>query len=79
MWPDLVKFHHFGKYFKNIGNIIKYYLFLGKDFNSKHNLNAFGQIFIAANGPNIENTKSIHAVGNTYENINKAHYLNAYF
>ena len=51
VWPDLAKFHHFGKYFKKIGNLFKVYLFLGNVFSSLwHNLYAFGQIFIAVNG-----------------------------
>ena len=51
VWPDLAKFHHFGKYFKIFCNKFKVYLVLGKCFNSLwHNLFAFGQIFIAVNG-----------------------------
>ena len=48
VWPDLAKFHHFGKYLKIFGNIFKVYLVLGKVFNSLwHNLYAIGHIFIA--------------------------------
>ena len=51
VWPDLAKFHHFGKYLKIFGNIFKVYLVLGKVFNSLwHNLYAVGQILIAENG-----------------------------
>ena len=45
VWPDLAKFHHFGKYLKIFGNIFKVYLVLGKVFCSLWpNLYAFGQI-----------------------------------
>ena len=51
MWPDLVQFHHFGKYLKIFGYIFKVYLVLGKVFNLLlHNLYAIGHIFIAENG-----------------------------
>ena len=62
VWPDLAKFHHFGKYLKIFGNIFKVYLVLGKVFNSLcHNLYAFGQILIAVNGK-ILKTQSGHLV-----------------
>ena len=49
VWPDLAKFHRFGKYLKIFGNTV--YLVLDKIFNSLwHNLNAFGQIFMKVNG-----------------------------
>ena len=45
VWPDLAKFHCFGKYLKIFGNISKVYLVLDKVFNSLwHNLYAFEQI-----------------------------------
>ena len=45
VWPDLAKFHRFGKYLKIFGNLLKVYLVLGKVFNSLWcNLYAFGQI-----------------------------------
>ena len=48
VWPDLVNFHHFGKYLKIFGNIFKVYLVLEKVLNSLwHNLYAIGKIFIA--------------------------------
>ena len=51
MWPDLAKFHPFGKYLKIFGNILKVYLVLGKVLNSLwHNLYAIVQILIAENG-----------------------------
>ena len=51
VWPDLAKFHCFGKYLKIFGNISKVYLVLDKVFNSLwHNLYAIGHIFIDENG-----------------------------
>ena len=44
-----MKFHHFGKYLKIFGNILKVYLVLGKN-SLWHNLYAIGQIFIAEDG-----------------------------
>ena len=57
VWPDLVNFHHFGKYLKIFGNIFKVYLVLEKVLNSFwHNLYAFGKIFIAENGQILNTT-----------------------
>ena len=51
VWPDLAKYHHFGKYLKTFGNIFKVDLVLEKVFNSLwHNLFAIGQVFNAENG-----------------------------
>ena len=58
VWPDLAKFHHFGKYLKIFGNIFKVYLVLGNVFNSIWQyLYAIGHIFITENEwPIIEDT-----------------------
>ena len=62
VWPDLAKFHHFGKYLKIFGNIFKVYLVLGQVFISLwHNLYSFGKIFITVNGQ-ILKTQSGHLV-----------------
>ena len=54
--PDLAKFHHFGKYFKFLGNEIPVYLVLGKVFSSLwHNLYAFVASFHCCKWPNIKN------------------------
>ena len=48
VWPELAKFNYFGKYLNIFGNIFKFYLVLGKVFNSLwHNSYAFGQIFMS--------------------------------
>ena len=61
MGPYLEKFPRFGKYLA-IFVLFKVYLVLEKVFNAlKHNLHAFGQIFIAVNGQ-ILKTQSDHLV-----------------
>ena len=55
VWPDLVKFHHFGKYLKIFGNIFKFYLVLGKVSNLAQFV-CYWANFHNWKWPNIENT-----------------------
>ena len=55
VWPDLAKFHCFGKYLKIFGSIFKVYLVEGKVFYLLwHNLCCYWSYFLCCKWPNIE-------------------------
>ena len=60
VWPDWVKFHHFGKIFKVLGNILWVYLLFGKISDLFWQiLYAIGQVFIDVNGQMLKNNLAI--------------------
>ena len=60
VWPDLAKFHHFGKIFKVLGNFSRAYLLFGKILNLLWQiLYTFGQIFIDIHGQMLKNILAI--------------------
>ena len=53
VWPDLAKFHHFGKLLKDFGNIWRAYLVLATLWTHFGKIMyGIGQSFIVVNGPN---------------------------
>ena len=60
VWPDWGKFHHFGKIFQVLGNILWVYLLFGKISDLFWQiLYAIGQVFIDVNGQMLKNNLAI--------------------
>ena len=52
VWPDVAKFHHFGKILKLLGNLLRVQLVLGEILNPLWQIfHSIWQIFIVLNGP----------------------------
>ena len=60
VWPDLAKFHHFGKSLQVFGQFLMVYFLTGKMLSPLWQIgNVFGLIFITANGQILKNIISI--------------------